>query len=78
MYISDCCGATTDTRPEVHVLLGADCVNCFLHEKKEVHGEAAWSTEFGWVLSGPVQSGPEAKQKEVINVANIQADIATL
>ena len=34
VYISDCCGATTDTGPEVHVLLGADCVNRFLHEKK--------------------------------------------
>ena len=59
------------------MLLGADCVNRFLHEK-EVHVEAAWSAEFGWVLSGPVQLGPEAKQKEVINVANIQADIAML
>ena len=41
---------------DIHMLIGADYANQFLQEKKEVGGEVAWRTNFGWVLSGIVWS----------------------
>ena len=41
---------------DIQTLIGADYANQFLQEKKEVEGEVAWRTTFGWVLSGKVRS----------------------
>ena len=40
---------------DIQILIGADFANQFLQEKKEVEGEVAWKTNFGWVLSGNVR-----------------------
>ena len=44
----------------IQVLIGADFANKFMHDKKEVEGEVAWRTSFGWVLSGVVRPGENA------------------
>ena len=41
---------------DIQMLIGADHANQFLQEKKEVEGEVAWRTNFGWVLSGKLRS----------------------
>ena len=51
-------------------MLGADCVNRFLQEKKEVGGETAWIGFIGAKKSKFLNT--------VIQVANIQTDIETL
>ena len=47
------------TPAEVHLLIGADYCNEFLHEKRVVDGCVAWSTELGWMLSGPSSGSSE-------------------
>ena len=51
------------------ILIGADYLNRFLIHKREEHGEVAWLSSFGWVLSGPIASericSPEESQDPV-------------
>ena len=52
--VSDTAGRCSSE--DIQMLIGADYANQFLQEKKEVEGEVAWRTNFGWVLSGTVRS----------------------
>ena len=38
----------------IQILIGVDYINRFLIHKREEHGEVAWLSIFGWVLSGPI------------------------
>ena len=38
---------------DIHLLIGADYSNQFLHEKVQIGGATAWRSEIGWILSGP-------------------------
>ena len=53
----------------IQILIGADYINRFLIHKREEHGEVAWLSRFGWVLSGPIASegisSPEESQDPV-------------
>ena len=69
----------SQTMDAIHVLIGADYVNLFIHEKKVVDGDVAWKTDFGWVLSGPCQTySEETKLAQPAHVAFVQTDIQRL
>ena len=38
---------------DIHLLIGTDYSNKFLHEKVQIGGATAWRSEIGWILSGP-------------------------
>ena len=72
-------GSDSQTMDAIHVLIGADYVNLFIHEKKVVDGDVAWKTDFGWVLSGPCQTySEETKLAQPAHVAFVQTDIQRL
>ena len=48
----------------IELMIGADYINKFLIEKKVVDGEAAWLSNFGWVLSGPTNIASSSNSKE--------------
>ena len=53
----------------IQILIGADYINRFVIHKRKEHGEVAWLSSFGWVLSGPIASegisSPEESQDPV-------------
>ena len=55
----------------IQMLIGADFASTFMHDQKEVEGEVAWRTSFGWVLSGvvrPSENAPSDAKLEAVNV----------
>ena len=67
----------------IELMIGADYINKFLIEKKVVDGEAAWLSNFGWVLSGPtnIASSSNSKEKcetETVRVAFVKNCIESL
>ena len=76
--ISDPVGSKDDSQ-DIQILIGADYMNKFLLEKREIDGEVAWLSSFGWVLSGPstvVRSNTDSH--ETVQVTFIQSQIETL
>ena len=65
----------------IQILIGADYINRFLIHKREEHGEVAWLSSFGWVLSGPIASegisSPEESQ-DPVKVAYIHNCVETV
>ena len=57
----------------VHVLVGADYSNKFLHRKKLDVTECAWETDFGWVLSGISHDQPQ--KSDSLKVAFVQSSL---
>ena len=63
------------TPKEVHLLIGADYCNEFLVEKKVVDENVVWSTELGWMLSGP---SPSVNSEPQVSVSCVAAQVEQL
>ena len=63
------------TPKEVHLLIGADFCKEFLVEKKVVDENVVWSTELGWMLSGP---SPSVNSEPQVSVSCVAAQVEQL
>ena len=67
----------------IDLMIGVDYINKFLIEKKVVDGEAAWLSNFGWVLTGPTNIASSSNSKdrcetETVRVAFVKNCIESL
>ena len=66
------------TSKNIQILIGADYINKFLIQKREEHGEVAWLSSFGWVLSGPSGGSSPKESHDSVQVAYIHNRVETL